>query len=120
VTQFAADKTVRHTQVCFGALAGPWAALSGLPVQGYEIHTGHTAQHAGMAAGQPALPDALGWVNAQGNVLGVYLHGLFEDAGVLRALFGASAPTLDAVFEGLANVVDANFATGVLPGLIEC
>jgi adenosylcobyric acid synthase len=120
VTQFAADKTVRHTRVSFGPLPGPWAALSGLQVQGYEIHTGHTMQHAGMAAGHPALPDALGWVNAQGNVLGVYLHGLFEDPGVLRALFGAGARTLDAVFDGLADVVDANFATGVLPGLIEC
>jgi adenosylcobyric acid synthase len=120
VTQFARTKTLRRTSVRFEPLAGAWSALSGLRVEGYEIHTGHTAQHAGMEAGRIALPAGLGWVNAQGNVLGVYLHGLFEDAGVLQALFGASAPTLDAVFDRLADVVDAHFATGVLPGLIAC
>ena len=30
------------------------------------------------------------------------------------------APTLDAVFDRLADVVDAHFAPGVLPGLIAC
>ena len=118
VTQFARAKTVRHRTLAFGELVGPWAALSGLPVRGYEIHQGRTAQHAGMAAGRPALPDGLGWQNAQGNVLGVYLHGLFEDPAVLRALFGASAPTLDSVFDRLADVVDRAFDAGVLPGLI--
>ena len=29
----------------------------------------------------------LGWQNGAGNVLGVYLHGLFEDPRVLQALF---------------------------------
>ncbi|MEJ8838262.1 cobyric acid synthase [Ramlibacter sp. AN1133] len=120
VTQFARSKTVRRTEVTFEPLAGAWSALSGLHVQGYEIHTGQTAQHAGMAAGRIALPRGLGWANAQGNVLGVYLHGLFEDAGVLQALFGASVPTLETVFDRLADVVDAHFATGVLPGLIAC
>ena len=120
VTQFAPDKTVRHAKVSFGELAGPWAPLSGLGVRGYEIHQGQTMQHAGMAAGRVALPDGLGWQNAQGNVLGVYLHGLFEDAGVLQALFGAEARTLDSVFDGLADIVERYFATGVLPGLVAC
>jgi adenosylcobyric acid synthase len=120
VTQFAEAKTVRRTSVTFEPLAGAWSALSGLRVTGYEIHTGQTAQHAGMAAGRVALPQGLGWTNAQGNVLGVYLHGLFEDPTVLHALFGAAAPTLDGVFDRLADVVDTHFATGVLPGLVAC
>ena len=54
-----------------------------------------------------------------GNVLGVYLHGLFEDPGVLHALFGAAAPTLDSVFDGLADFIDKNFEPGVLAGLLH-
>jgi adenosylcobyric acid synthase len=53
-------------------------------------------------------------------VLGVYLHGLFEQPQVLQALFGAAVPTLDTVFDRLADVVDRHFAAGVLPSLIAC
>ncbi|MBC5783220.1 cobyric acid synthase [Ramlibacter sp. USB13] len=120
VTQFLPAKTVQRTSVAFAPLAGAWRALSGLRVEGYEIHTGQTAQHAGMAAGRVALADGLGWQNAEGNVLGVYLHGLFEQPQVLQALFGAAVPTLDTVFERLADVVDQHFETGVLPSLIAC
>ena len=120
VTQFAARKTVRRSEVVFGELAAPWNALSRLPVRGYEIHTGQTVQHAGMAAARSVLASGLGWQDARGNVLGVYLHGLFEDPGVVHALFGASVPTLDTVFDGLADVIDRHFETGVLPGLLQC
>jgi adenosylcobyric acid synthase len=120
VTQFAAGKTVQRTSVAFGELAAPWDALSRLAVHGYEIHTGQTAQHAGMATGRVALPAGLGWQSAQGNVLGVYLHGLFEQPEVLQALFGASVPTLETVFDRLADVVEAHFETGVLPSLLAC
>jgi adenosylcobyric acid synthase len=119
VTQFAPAKTVRRTRVAFDALAGPWSALAGLAFEGYEIHCGQTAQHAGMAPGRVALPGGLGWQNEAGNVLGVYVHGLFEDAGVLHALFGASAPTLDAVFDRLAGVAEAAFTPGVLQALVQ-
>jgi adenosylcobyric acid synthase len=123
VTVFDPDKSVRRTASRFGAVEGAWAALSGVPVAGYEIHHGRTAPHAAMAAAgdiaHPVLPDGLGWRNAAGNVLGVYLHGLFEDPAVLQALFGARAPTLDAVFDGLADFVDRHFAPGVLRALLE-
>lgn len=118
-TRFAPDKTVRRTATRFGELAGAWSALSGIAVQGYEIHHGQTVQHAGMAAGRAVLPDGLGWQNAEGNVLGVYLHGLFEDAAMLRALFGAETPSLDAVFDRLADFIDPHFEPGVLQRLIE-
>jgi adenosylcobyric acid synthase len=120
VTQFAARKTVRRTEVAFGELAAPWEALSGIPARGYEIHTGHTVQHAGMAPARSALPGGLGWQDARGNVLGVYLHGLFEEPRVVHALFGASVPTLESVFDGLADVIGEHFATGVLPSLLQC
>ena len=64
------------------------------------------------------MPRQLAWQSAAGNVLGLYLHGLFEDPAALHALFGATAPTLDSVFDGLADFIDRHFGPGVLPGLI--
>ncbi len=123
VTVFAHDKTVRHRDACFGALTGAWAALSGVAMHGYEIHHGQTAEHSAMAAdgdvAAAVMPDGLAWQNGAGNVLGLYLHGLFEDPAVLQALFGATAPTLDVVFDGLADYIDTHFSTGVLRALID-
>ncbi len=134
VTLFEADKTVRHTQARFVAVMAlpgtmvhnPWAALAGIEVAGYEIHHGQTQQQAAMAqAGDIArvvMPGGLAWQNRAGNVLGLYLHGLFEDPAALQALFGASlsgpVPTLDSVFDGLADYIELHFAPGVLSGLI--
>jgi adenosylcobyric acid synthase len=51
----------------------------------------------------------------------VYLHGLFENPAVLQALFGsdssAPVPTLETVFEGLADFVEQHFSPGVLQSL---
>jgi adenosylcobyric acid synthase len=109
VTAFGASKAVRRTHTHFSTLTGPWCALSGVAVSGYEIHLGQTAQHPAMAAigdvAVPVLPDGLGWQNQQGNVLGVYLHGVFEDPAVLGALLGFAPPSLDAVFNNLADLV---------------
>jgi adenosylcobyric acid synthase len=121
VTQFAADKTVLRTSAKFGELRGAWSALSGVQVSGYEIHHGQTQAHAAMAeAGQVAheVMPSLAWQNEAGNVMGSYLHGLFEDPAVLQALFGAQTPTLETVFEGLADYLDQHMNADVLHGLI--
>lgn len=121
VTAFEPAKTVQRTRASFGAVTGPWAALSGVAVQGYEIHHGQTAQHPAMAAAgdvaRVPMPG-LAWQNAAGNVLGLYLHGLFEDPAALHALFGAQAPTLEAVFERMADFIEEHFEPGVLGALI--
>ena len=125
VTQFAPDKTVRQTRARWGDVQGPWSALRGVPVQGYEIHHGQTAPHPSLVArGQIArevLPG-LAWQNAEGQVMGVYLHGLFEDPAVLQALFGQAGddvPTLDRVFDGLAEFIAAHFEAGALDSLLS-
>ena len=64
------------------------------------------------------MPEGLAWQNAAGNVLGLYLHGMFEDPRVLRALFGAATPTLDSVFDGLADYVEKHFEPNVLASFI--
>lgn len=121
VTVFEPAKTVRRTCAAFGPLTGAWGPLSGVRAEGYEIHHGQTAQHPAMVAkGDVAreIVPGIAWQNPAGNVLGVYLHGLFEDAAVLQALFGARAPTLDSVFDGLSGALDASFAPGVLDALV--
>ncbi len=122
VTTFDADKTVCRTTATFGELCGPWQALSGVTASGYEIHHGQTAPHPAMAAqgdvAREVMPR-LAWQNAAGNVLGCYLHGLFEDPAVLRALFGANVPTLETVFDGLADFLEHHVEPGVLQALIH-
>ena len=124
VTVFEESKTVQYRHTRFMALTGVWAALSSIAVSGYEIHHGQTAPHSAMAAaGDVAvavMPDELGWQNRAGNVLGVYLHGLFEHPAVLQALFGATVPTLDAVFDGLADYIEQHFEAGVLQSFVDC
>jgi len=138
VTVFEPDKTVQHTHARFNAIlspetatetvtaSNPWAALAGVRVAGYEIHHGQTQQHPAMAqsgdVARIAMPNGLAWQNGAGNVLGLYLHGLFEDPAALQALFGASlkgaVPTLNSVFDGLADYIEQHFEPGVLSRLI--
>jgi adenosylcobyric acid synthase len=91
-TVFRERKRVGAVRVRFGALEEPWAALSDVAFDGYEI------RHGDMPA-----------VTASGHVLGVAAHGMFESTDVLRALFGAApAAALDAVFNELADSVEAH------------
>jgi adenosylcobyric acid synthase len=123
VTHFEIAKTVQHIQTQFGLLTGVWSALSGIKLTGYEIHHGQTAQHPAMAkAGDianTALPDALGWQNIAGNVLGLYVHGMFENVAVINALFGANSPCIDNVFDGLADFIAQHFEPQFLDTLIK-
>ena len=123
-TRFEPAKHLARTAQRFATLTGPWAPLSGLQVEGYEIHLGRSrAQdpnpHPDL---RPALPSAdpaqpLGW--QQGPVLALYLHGLFENPAVVQALFGVRARPLDHVFDALADCVEAHFKPGALMALLE-
>jgi adenosylcobyric acid synthase len=119
VTVFEESKTVQHRRTQFESLDAAWAALSRVEVAGYEIHHGQTSLRADLNDGtHPVMPRDLAWQNAGGNVLGIYLHGVFEDPGVLQALFGVTTPTLDSVFDGLADYTEQHFEAGVLQSLI--
>ncbi len=121
-TAFAPEKTVRHAQARFTVLPGQWNCLSEVAFSGYEIHHGQTHVETGNSVNSRmpvnALEGHLGWCNAQGNVLAVYVHGLFENASVLHALFGYRAQTLDSVFETLADYIEQHFQSDVLINLI--
>ncbi len=129
-------KTVRHTQPRFAhTMPGLWAALAGLDVQGYEIRMGRTQPHPAMLqAGHVAWPvltnadgEVIGWINGAatpgnphaGNVLGLYLHGLFENPAVLQALFGQRGHDLEATFNRMADYVEACFGADTLRGLLR-
>ena len=88
-TIFSADKHTMQKQGITGKLPGVWAPLSELPVSGYEIHMGRTEYLADpdkeisvFAKLTNGDPDGA----VCGNVLGTYLHGLFDEAPLRSAL----------------------------------
>jgi adenosylcobyric acid synthase len=122
VTQFEETKTVRHTAAQFSQLSGAWSALSAVSFNGYEIHDGLTSVRSDLFAGvtkpNAVLSPDLAWQSQEGHVLGVYVHGLFEDAAVLHALFGAGTSTLESVFDAMAQFIETHFLPGALQRLI--
>jgi adenosylcobyric acid synthase len=102
VTRFARAKTTRETTALFGALAQPWAGLSGRSVRGYEIRHGETTADGAVAE---AVDGGLGF--AAGRVLGISFHGLFEDTGAVQSLFGSMPErSLEQAFDLLADAVE--------------
>ena len=114
-TVFGVEKRTEPVALEFGALEGPFAALEGRRVQGYEIRNGETTPRAdcGVATADRAF--------AAGCVLGVTAHGVLSDPSLLAALFGQRPPRdLERVFDDLADLVEERFdvpALGRLAGL---
>ncbi len=101
-TTFAPRKRTDSVELTFAPLPDPWQALSGRTVRGYEIRHGETTSN---GAATRALPDGRGFV--RGAVLGIAIHGMLEEPEVVAALLGrAPERTLDAVFDGLASLVE--------------
>jgi adenosylcobyric acid synthase len=102
-TSYLPGKTTQRTTVRFGRLPPAWSWLDGLWFDGYEIHHGKTA---GSGSVEAIVGDGLGY--ADGNLLGIYAHGLFESDQVLDAYTAIVPPPLDATFEQLADLIDAH------------
>jgi adenosylcobyric acid synthase len=99
-TVFKTDKTRTQVNGRIAPLSGPLAALSGLPVEGYEIHLGDSVFDTTNAVPFSSLVDR---VHRQmkndgchrGNVYGTYIHGVFdspETAAALSKALGNTAP----------------------------
>ncbi len=119
-THYAALKRLIDAPVRWADdLAPPWSALAGLQCPAYEIRCGRTQPLPGAMA-KVALRDAqgqaIGWLH--GSVLGVYAHGLFESAAVMRALFGTTPRTLDERLDGLADLVEEHLGSAHLHQLL--
>jgi adenosylcobyric acid synthase len=100
-TTFETEKLVDRTQGRFSPqMEGPWHALAGLAFDGYEIRHGHTTAEGAAEALEPGL----GW--ADGPVLGIAPHGIFEQPKSLAALLGTE-PEADALEPALEELTDA-------------
>jgi adenosylcobyric acid synthase len=98
-TTHAPQKIVRKSTIIAPILDGFWKPLAGRKLSGYEIRTGT------VAGVDPNSIQAS--VQSRGNVLGIYLHGVFEDAEILAALFNGDAHSpdpLEKAFEDLAHL----------------
>ena len=89
-TRLAAEKQLRN-------VSGSLLLDGGVPVSGYEIHAGlsHGAALAHPSALLSGGPD--GAMSADGQIIGSYLHGLFESAAATRAVLrwaGLAAPVV--------------------------
>jgi adenosylcobyric acid synthase len=115
VTRFAAAKQTEQTRTRFRPLPQPWAALSGRTFAGYQIRHGRTRATGPIGA---ALPGGLGFVD--GPVLGIYLHGLFEQPHLVGALLGKPpAGSLEQAFDELADAVEEHLdVVGLFRGAI--
>ena len=113
-TVFSASKRTERTTSCFLPLSGPWRSLGGKAIGGYEIRHGESSKTGPI---DDALPDGLGFVS--GSVLGIYLHGLFEEPQVLAALFDSRPPrSLDEAFDALADAVEQHLDLSRLLGQV--
>jgi adenosylcobyric acid synthase len=110
-TEMRPEKLTRMTTVRFPDLAGPWAALSGVAAQGYEIRNGEVS-------GDTCEVAPLVW--AAGSVMATTVHGLLEEPDVLLALFGRwPGPVLDDTFDLLADAVDEHLDVTELRRLVR-
>ena len=121
-TTLASEKQLRSTR---GLLA-----LEGARVEGYEIHAGVTTG-AGLARPFALLDDGRtdGAASPDGQVLGTYLHGLFESPAACAALLRwaglGDPPALDRgllrekALERLADAVERHIDVGRLAALLH-
>jgi len=95
-TTFAPSKTTVRVRARVGQASGPFSRAAGRELAAYEIHSGRTSRSSPTPftiverSGGP-VHDADGAVDATGAVVGTYLHGLFANDSVRRALLESLA-----------------------------
>lgn len=94
-TVFGTKKRTVRSRGRFLRAEGPLEGLSGMRVDGYEIHMGTTRLEGGSALVELIEADGTRRLEGcqTGNVYGCYLHGLFDDSqanrGLLQSLMSA-------------------------------
>ena len=108
VTHYEPSKQTTRSTVRFGSLAPPWSWLGESRISGYEIRHGVTRAPQEIHI----VPDGRAFGRA--NVLGLYVHGIFEDPAALTAFAGAVPTTLDTTCDQLADAVESHLDTAWL------
>ena len=92
-TVFRSQKQTSRVRARLTGTVGPFAAIQGAEIEGYEIHAGRTSAEAvgtaplqiiaraGSAVGEPD-----GMLSDDGLLFGTYLHGLFANPAVTQSL----------------------------------
>ena len=83
---FEPEKRTAQSSGTVNCRDGWMSELNGLILDGYEIHAGHNRFGPEAAPWLTIGGETDGVSNAQGNVLGTYLHGIFDDGQFFRAL----------------------------------
>jgi adenosylcobyric acid synthase len=89
-TTFAGDKHTVQVRATLQAAHGPFAALRGTIIRGYEIHMGRSEPSGATLAalcriGHPATGHPDGLLDPTGHIWGTYLHGIFDNDALRHA-----------------------------------
>ncbi|HEX7836049.1 MAG TPA: cobyric acid synthase [Kofleriaceae bacterium] len=94
-TVFERGKRTLRVEATVRALAGPFAALAGTTIRGYELHMGQSSalpDAPGLSplcsardSGPDDADDGLGVIDAGGRIWGTYLHGIFDNDDLRHA-----------------------------------
>jgi adenosylcobyric acid synthase len=90
-TTFVPGKTTVRVRARVGRASGPFSRAAGRVLAAYEIHSGRTSRSSPapftiVERSGGLVHDADGAVSATGAVVGTYLHGLFANDSVRRAV----------------------------------
>ena len=132
---FAPDKRTRQSTGTVGCASGWLSGLNGTELDGYEIHAGRSAFGPGCVPWLIIDGETDGVCSPEQNVLGTYLHGIFDDGRFfaaladrirgLKGLPGARAPVMtmeefrEREFDRLADIVRASVDMGAVYRIIR-
>jgi adenosylcobyric acid synthase len=139
-TTLALDKTTRRVHARVATSRGIFGSVAGLTLDAYEIHAGWSwvrgATSAFRVVGRPRTPsdDHDGAINEDANVVGTYLHDIFANDALRRAVlvalaerhsrpvdsrWGTSSPA-GARYDRLADIVAESCDVAAIGKLIGC
>lgn len=100
-TAYTNKKKVLESNLKFEHVDAPWNILSSKEFSGYEVRFGQSRMD----------KESQEWISYSQakNVLGIYMHGLFENKEFLQSFSGQNIEDLDTTFEKLTEVVIGGF-----------